>query len=334
MIERSLWHPVAGATSLGDAPMSVQLLEQPLVLWRDAAGAVRAFADRCPHRGARLSLGCVRNGELECAYHGWRFEGGGRAVAVPALPGFSPPATHRANAHAVREQYGLLWVRLDAPAADDDGDADLPAFAAEQDARLRKVNCGPYDVATSAPRIVENFLDMAHFGFVHEGWLGDRAHVALDDYRVDTTATGFLATGCKAWQPRSSVHAEEGAQVEYSYEVNAPYTAVLCKLPDAGSVGIDGFRESIALFVCPVTPESSRVWFRLAMNDFDSPDATLQAFQHTIFSQDQPVLESQSPKRLPISAHAPVTELHSAADRSSAAYRRYLRERCIGFGTC
>jgi len=332
MIERSLWHPVVGAASLGEAPMAVQLLEQPLVLWRDAVGVAHAFADRCPHRGARLSLGCVRNGELECAYHGWRFEGGGRAIAVPALPGFTPPAAHRASAHAVREQYGLLWVRLDDPVAD--ADTDPPAFAAEDDARLRKVNCGPYDVATSAPRIVENFLDMAHFGFVHEGWLGDRAHVALDDYRVDTTATGFLATGCKAWQPRSSVHAEEGAQVEYSYEVNAPYTAVLCKVPDAGSVGIDGFRESIALFVCPVTAESSRVWFRLAMNDFESPDATLQAFQHTIFSQDQPVLESQSPKRLPISAHAPVTELHSAADRSSAAYRRYLREHHIGFGTC
>ena len=49
--------------------------------------------------------------------------------------------------------------------------------------------CGPYDVATSAPRIVENFLDLAHFGFVHEGWLGDRSHVALDDYRVQSTAT-------------------------------------------------------------------------------------------------------------------------------------------------
>jgi phenylpropionate dioxygenase-like ring-hydroxylating dioxygenase large terminal subunit len=304
-------------------------------LWRDAAGAVRAFADRCPHRGARLSLGCVRGGELECAYHGWRFDGAGQAVAVPALPGFVPPPGHRATAHAVREAYGLLWVRL-APgdAADADSVDDVPAFAAEHDARLRKTNCGPYDVATSAPRIVENFLDMAHFGFVHEGWLGDRGHLAVDDYRVDATAHGFLATGCKAWQPRSSVHAEGGAQVEYSYEVNAPYTAVLCKMPDAASVAIDGFRESIALFVCPVTPESSRVWFRLAMNDFDSNDATLQAFQHTIFSQDQPVLESQRPKCLPVSDAAPVRELNSAADRSSAAYRRYLRERGVRFGVC
>ena len=331
MIERSLWHPVASADHLVDAPLAAQLLDEPLVLWRDAAGAAHAFADRCPHRGARLSLGCVRGGELECPYHGWRFDGTGHAVAVPALPGFVPPPGHRANAHAVRERCGLLWVRLDTAGVDDRG---VPAFAAEDDARLRKTLCGPYDVATSAPRIVENFLDMAHFGFVHESWLGDRGHVALDDYRVEATADGFLATGCKAWQPRSSVHAEGGAQVEYTYEVNAPYTAVLCKVPDAQSVAIDGFRESIALFVCPVTPETSRAWFRLAMNDFESDDDTLRSFQHTIFGQDQPVLESQRPKRLPVSDDAPVRELHSAADRSSAAYRRYLRERGIGFGVC
>src|SRR5256885_16533311 len=52
--------------------------------------------------------------------------------------------------------------------------AALPAFEAEADAHLRKLNCGPYDVAASAPRIIENFLDMSHFGFVHEGWLGSR----------------------------------------------------------------------------------------------------------------------------------------------------------------
>lgn len=94
------------------------------------------------------------------------------------------------------------------------------------------------------------------------------------------------------------------------------------------------FRESIALFVCPVTAESSRVWFRLAMNDFASPDAALQAFQHTIFMQDQPVLESQRPRLLPISETAAVRELHTAADRSAAAYRRYLRSRGISVGTC
>ena len=56
-----------------------------------------------------------------------------------------------------------MWVGLAA-----DGEVEPPVFGAEDEPRLRKVNCGPYDVATSAPRIVENFLDMAHFGYVHE----------------------------------------------------------------------------------------------------------------------------------------------------------------------
>lgn len=330
MLERSLWHPVADAASLAETPVAVQLLEHPLVLWRDGAGTPRAFTDRCPHRGTRLSLGCVREGALACPYHGWRFDGTGRVVSIPALPGFQPPDSHRVAGHAVVEQYGLLWVRLDMSA---NGDSAPPAFEAEHDTRLRKLNCGPYDVATSGPRIVENFLDMAHFSFVHEGWLGDGAHPEIADYRISETPTGFIATGCKAWQPRSSVHAASGAVVEYTYEVNAPYTAILCKVPEAASVGIAGFRESIALFICPVTPESSRVWFRLAMNDFESPDDKLRAFQHTIFSQDQPVLESQQPKRLPVSALGAVTEVHCAADRSSAAYRRCLRAQGIGFGT-
>lgn len=341
-VECRHWHPVALAAELTDRPLAAQLLLEPLVLWRDAAGRPQAFADRCPHRGARLSLGCVQGGQLQCPYHGWRFDVAGQAVAVPALPGFSPPAHHRAQAFACTERYGLLWVRL----IDNDGDRDgaradelaalpdVPAFAAEAEPRLRKVNCGPYDVATSAPRIVENFLDMAHFGYVHAGWLGDAQHTEVPPYTVADTATGFLATGCLAWQPKSSLHAQGGAMVEYTYEVNAPYTAVLTKVPDPASVALADFRESIALFVCPVAPEKSRVWFRLAMNDFDSPDSALQAFQHTIFTQDQPVLESQWPRLLPITDAAPVQELHCAADRASAAYRRHLRALGVGFGTC
>ncbi|HSI59019.1 MAG TPA: aromatic ring-hydroxylating dioxygenase subunit alpha [Ideonella sp.] len=333
MIEACLFHPVALAGEVGAQPLAVELLAQPVVLWRDAQGAVQAFTDRCPHRGARLSMGQVRDGRLECPYHGWRFEAGGQCVHIPAVPEFTPPPGHRACTHIAREAYGLVWVALQAPAADA-ADAGVPAFAAEADEHLRKVTCGPYEVATSAPRIVENFLDMSHFGFIHEGWLGSRDATAMLPYQVAATPTGFLATECFAWQPQSSVHAQDGAMVEYTYEVTAPYTCVLTKVPEGHTVALDGFRESIALFVCPVAPERSRVWIRMAMNHSEAPDQQLRDFQDTIFGQDQPVLESQRPRLLPITAHAPVTELHSAADRSSAAYRRYLRERGITFGVC
>ena len=336
MTEKSLWHPVAQSHEVvGTAPLSVRLLEQAIVLWRDNDGAAQAFVDRCPHRGARLSMGRVENGHLECPYHGWQFEAGGQCVKVPAVPDFVPPPSQCVKSYAVQEAYGLVWVRLEASAQEDgsgsssDGNA-LPRFDAEADEHLRKVNCGPYDVAASAPRIIENFLDMSHFGFVHEGWLGSRDATAIATYKVDTTPTGVLATGCKAVQPQSNVHSTSAAEVEYTYEVTAPYTAVLTKIPQEGT-SKQGWREQIGLFICPITPELSRVWFRLAVADFETSEQQLREFQHTIFVQDQPVLESQLPKALPLDPRA---EMHSAADRMSSAYRRYLRASGVTFGVC
>jgi phenylpropionate dioxygenase-like ring-hydroxylating dioxygenase large terminal subunit len=324
MIEKKSWHPVATAESVAQAPVSARLLGEDVVLWRDDAG-VHAWPDRCPHRGAKLSMGRVQDGRLECPYHGWQFEGSGRCVHVPALPTFTPPATHCIRGFEAREANGLVWVRLEA------GNSDIPALPAEADTRLRKLNCGPYDVETSAPRLVENFLDMSHFAFVHEGWLGARGASSIDDYKVEETATGLRATQCKAWQPQSSLHSTAPAQVEYTYEVVAPYTAFLTKIPEAGSVAVPDWREAIALYICPLGPERSRCWFRLAVADFDTPDEKLRAFQDTIFRQDQPVLESQSPKRLPLDLRA---ELHTSADRASSAYRRYLSKNGITFGAC
>lgn len=328
MIEETHWHPVALADEVNTRPLGVTLLERAVVLWRDGTGLVHAWADQCPHRGAKLSLGRVTHGKLECAYHGWQFAPGGQCVQVPALPAFKPPASHCTQTFEALERYGLIWVALSAATG---STALLPAFEAESDGQLRKLNCGPYDVATSAPRIVENFLDMAHFGFVHEGLLGTRSNTAIDSYQVTATATGLLATQCRAWQPRSHAQATAPAQVEYTYEVTAPYAAVLTKLPDTGSAAPGHFRESIALFICPVSAEHSRVWFRLAVADFNSPQETLRDFQNTIFQQDKPVLESQIPKRLPLDLRS---ELHTAADKASSVYRRHLQQLGITFGVC
>ena len=334
MIERMLWHPVALSTDLADNPVAVQLLNENIVLWRDAQGRAHAWADKCPHRGAKLSLGRVEvdaqgASSLECAYHGWQFDGTGHCTLVPALPSFAPPPAHCANTFTAHEAYGLVWVQLDA------AQTKLPAFAAHADAHLRKVHCGPYDVATSAPRVVENFLDMAHFGFVHQGYLGARDTAAQADYAVERTMHGIRATGCRAWQPQSHANASQGSDVSYTYEVVSPYCAQLAKVPDVRSAMASGkpveWRESIALWVCPVSPETSRVWFTMAVADFATAAAELQNFQNTIFMQDKPILESQTPARLPLDLRA---ELHTTADKASSAYRRYLQDSGITFGVC
>jgi len=321
---RNDWHPVAAATLPAGQSVAAELLGQPLCIWRDAAGVVHAWEDRCPHRGTRLSIGRVDGDKIICAYHGWQFDARGRCTLMPADPAFKPSANACAKTYAVTERYGLIWVCMGEPAG------DVLPFPEYADEHLRKVLCGPYDVACSGPRIVENFLDMAHFAFIHDGILGTPEHTEVRDYTVapfddGAGGSGILATQCFAWQPQTNSLAHGGSAVEYTYRVVRPLTAILTKLPQAQQ----DFREAISLHVQPVGEEMSRVWIILAMTNFVQAEQDLRAFQDRIFLQDKPILENQIPKKLPL---APKAELHMRWDRMSVAYRRYLTERGLHYG--
>jgi phenylpropionate dioxygenase-like ring-hydroxylating dioxygenase large terminal subunit len=119
--------------------------------------------------------------------------------------------------------------------------------------------------------------------------------------------------------------------VSYSYEVNHPYSAVLTKIPDPQSGVPPGYEESIVVCILPKSPDSCRVWFRMAVADFDADVEDVLAFQDKIFSQDKPVLESQMPRLLPLHAK---TESHVASDKASVAYRRFLQKLAVTFGVC
>ena len=311
------WHVVAASADLPAGSIRPGLLlGRELALWRTADGSVVAWEDRCPHRGVRFTIGALdaAGASLTCRYHGWRFDQHGQCVEVPAQPGASLPAHAAARAYAVREAYGLVWVCLGVPAH------EVLPFPEYHDEHLRKVVCGPYDVGAAGPRIVENFLDMSHFGTVHGGILGDTEHMSVVDYQVERRPEGgIVASQCFAWQPRSNSLADSGGMVEYTYRVVRPLCAILTKIPET----VDGFREAISLHVSPLDETRSRVWIILAMTNFVQSDAELRGFQDTIFLQDLPILENQVPVRLPLD---PAAEVSVRADRSSVAYRRYLRD--------
>jgi phenylpropionate dioxygenase-like ring-hydroxylating dioxygenase large terminal subunit len=319
------WHPVAASASLATgSSAAVKLLGRELVVWRTADGVAHAAADRCPHRGTRLSIGRVDGAELVCAYHGWRFAPGGRCVRIPAHPGLAAPESARLELHNACESYGLVWACAGEPRG------DVPPFPEYADERLRKVVCGPYAVQTSGPRIVENFLDMAHFPFVHAGILGEEPRDEVRDYQVDRFdagdgGEGVRATGCFFWQPQTNSLAHGGCDVEYTYRVVRPLTAILTKVPDSGAA----FHEAISLHVQPVAEESSIAWMVLALTNFEQAEETLRAFQDRIFLQDQPILENQVPKRLPLLRRV---EIPVRADRLSLAYRDYLRKSGLRHG--
>ncbi len=221
------------------------------------------------------------------------------------------------NQHA----YGYVWTCLGEPAGDI---FPIPEFF-EPD--RRNMNAATIGVNVSAPRAIENFLDMGHFPFVHTDILGVEPHTEVKEYDVEISEVDeeILATRCKFFQPMASLASGDGADVEYTYRVPHPYCSVLYK-----SSSIDpSRRDVIAVFLQPVDQEHIRAHMLLSLLDEENDDTTIRLFQQTIFGQDKPILENQFPKRLPLDPRA---ETPIRADKSAIAYRRWLSQKGITYG--
>lgn len=116
ILDTDLWWAVARSEEVtAKKPLSVDIGDQPVVVWRDHQGIARALEDRCPHRRAPLSLGCIRdNGLIQCGYHGWSYDGEtGRLKEIPNMKDQQKfPPLYKANAFGVSEQAGFVRVCL------------------------------------------------------------------------------------------------------------------------------------------------------------------------------------------------------------------------------
>jgi len=311
------WHPVARTDDVPEGSIRpAKLLDEDLVLWR-IHGEVKVWQDLCVHRGTRLSLGYLEGDELVCAYHGWTYNSEGECVRFPAHPDQKPPPKARVRTYRATERYGLVWACLGG------NPGVVPRFDEWDDPSFRKIQCGPYRYKASATRAVENFLDVAHLPFLHSGMLGDKRRAEIADYEVRVSREGIVADNVRIWQPDPD-GTGVGKEVTYTYKVFRPLTMYLAKDTEAG-------RFSIYSTVCPVSEFESIAWFWLAMNyGHEVPEQELVSFQDKITGQDIPVVESQRPERLPLDLQA---ELHLRSDRVAVAYRKWLRELGISFGT-
>jgi phenylpropionate dioxygenase-like ring-hydroxylating dioxygenase large terminal subunit len=278
---------------------------------------VHAWRDLCLHRGAQLSLGRTTNDCLACPYHGWEYNGAGQCVRIPAHPDQPPPAKAHATAYAVQEKYGLIWVCLGTPPK------CIPGFSEGDDPSFRKVIAGPYLFRAHGPRVVENGLDVAHFPFVHAGYLGDPSRTEIGDYEVEVSTDGLLVKDIPAWQPDPDGTGRP-ATVHYTFRVPRPLILSFRKLHEDKCF-------SIFAAVTPVADLESVSWLVIALNyATETSDEELVKFQDAVSRQDIPVVESQRPEQLPLDLQA---ELHLRSDRAAIAYRQWLKSLGLRHGT-
>ncbi len=219
-------------------------------------------------------------------------------------------------------RFGLVWATLGEPKG---GLFALPE--ADEDDR-RVVNCGAVTVRASGLRIIENFLDMAHFPFVHTNILGAEPHTEVMHYNAEIRrdVDEVWATNCQFFQPQAALSATNGIMTDYIYRVMTPFTTLLYKTcPNSANRW-----DVICLFVQPLAPDRCIAHPVMFLIDDVSTTTELVHFQQLIFLQDRIILENQRPSLLPMEARA---EIPTRADASSIAYRRWLKEKGITYGT-
>jgi vanillate O-demethylase monooxygenase subunit len=157
------WYAASWNHELGEGPLAMTLLEQPVVLFRDSGGKIRALEDRCPHRFAPLSRGRVNGDVIVCGYHGLEFGGDGHCVRNPHGKGVIPNAL-QVRTYPVAVHCGMIWVWMGQAARADR--ALLPAFPDLESDRFAWVY-GQLDVAANYELVIDNLLDLTHVEFLH-----------------------------------------------------------------------------------------------------------------------------------------------------------------------
>jgi len=221
----------------------------------------------------------------------------------------------------VIHKYGHLWTSPGKP------NRDLFAIPEADESGRRLVDVGSVRVKCSPLRAVENFLDIAHFPFIHSDILGAEPHteVARYEVKIHEDVNEIWATKVKFFQPMAAKSAAGGIITDYKYRVAAPTVSILYKT----SPPRPGEWDVIALFVQPLTEELCEVWPWMALYDDDAEQADLVNFQQMIFMQDRSILENQIPRKLPLD---PGMETPTQADMTSIAYRRWLKKLGYSYG--
>lgn len=166
---RNQWYAIMESKEVRKKPVGVTRMNEKLVLWRNEKGELGCIYDRCCHRGASLSLGCVKNGEIECPFHGFTYDKSGKVTVIPAN-GKAADVSERfkVRGYKVKEAYGFIWLWYGEQ--EDKNIPEIPFFTDLRQGFYYKTFSEVWNVHYT--RAIENQLDVVHVPFVHNTTIG------------------------------------------------------------------------------------------------------------------------------------------------------------------
>jgi nitrite reductase/ring-hydroxylating ferredoxin subunit len=186
------WFPILRSADVGSKPVRIKRFGETLAVWRGEDGQPNVVQDRCPHRGASLSLGKIRGNALSCPYHGWTFDRSGACVDIPFGDGQGdkPAATMRRAAlkgFPAEDRAGYIWAFYGSTA--DKTPLSIAPYELE-DPRWSLFQ-QQYVWNTNWLNILDNILDPVHALFVHVGVATQLRRAQLSQFEVEDFDGGF-----------------------------------------------------------------------------------------------------------------------------------------------
>lgn len=288
----NLWYVAATSEELVDRPLGRRLLDQEVVLWRDADGTAHALADRCAHRGFPLSDGHVDANLLVCGYHGCSYRPDGQCVHIPTQPAI-PPAM-QVHRYLIYEEPPFVWIwlgRMSPPSKSrpprlpwltDPGWTTFPSI---------------WSVGANYLMVHEHFLDFSYAPIVHENHMppGTARLPAFSSVEVTETSVTYtreLAAMPAADWERDAVGLD--AERLYSRTESGTFVSPAVHMQRWDIAG-DGLLSSIRTHA--LTPESATRThvFQQSSRNYSLNDTqvteTLEKFVTTLIERDTAVLE-------------------------------------------
>ncbi|WP_291555469.1 aromatic ring-hydroxylating dioxygenase subunit alpha [Comamonas sp. SCN 65-56] len=322
---KNFWHPVCYANELRDEPKQITLFNQNICVSRIGAEVV-AFEDRCCHKGAALSLGTITDAQtIQCHYHGWEYDVSGKIVKIPAREEFVASIKRTLKKYHAKESTGLIWVCIA-----ENPKYPVPDFPEFSDPDYKVLQGEAYDWATSTPRRLENFVDFAHFAFVHPDSIGTPDHARVEAVKIWREGgvlrfdrSGIPEPSTPAKKKLMGIEDMELIEAVNTYHVTMPHTVHLKRDFPRGA------RYVLLMSVSPISATQARsFWFQARDFGMDEiHDKFFMDYEKHVLAQDKPIIESQRPIQIYFSGELARQELPLAhADAVTIEYRRWLHE--------
>ena len=333
---RNAWYVAAWSDDIADGALVARtVMDEPIVLYRKADGAVAAIEDRCVHRFAPLSMGKIVNGDrIQCPYHGLEFDGSGASVRNPHGTKNIPPRA-RVKAHPVIEKHHAVWIWMGDAAADP---AKVPDFGVLDNVPgLYTTKRDSITIKANYQLIIDNLLDLSHTSYLHEGILGNQDTVESeitveedgDDIVIGRHATNSTPPGMFAqFWPGHPDRVDKFTRMRWMAPSTLRLVTGICKMgasPDSGT----GYHA-----IHMLTPQNERStlyhFTAVRFGVMTTDDKLNRELQHKIAQmrrfafaeQDAPVIEAQ--QRVIENANRPLDPLILAVDVGPVHYKRIL----------